>query len=80
MDLYRERLVSTNASEVKETSVEVRNTSDRGHFCFRSDNFAFVISFYNFHSFCELACCLCESQDLFSSAVRCIKVCFVTLA
>ena len=31
MDLNRERLVSTNASEVEEISVEVRNTSDRGH-------------------------------------------------
>ena len=37
MDLYKERLVSMNASEVEEISVEVRNTSDRGHFCFRSD-------------------------------------------
>ena len=36
MGLSREMLVSTNASEV-EQSVEVRNTSDRGHFCFRSD-------------------------------------------
>ena len=42
--------------------------------------FAFMISFYNFQSFCELACCLCESQDLFSSAIRCIKGCIVTLA
>ena len=37
IDLYRERLESTNATAVEEISVEVRNTSDRGNFCFRSD-------------------------------------------
>ena len=56
MDLSRESLASTNASEVEE-SEEVRNTSDRSHFCFRSDTLL-LISFYNFHSFCKLVCCL----------------------
>ena len=42
--------------------------------------FAFIISFYIFRSFCELVRCLCESQDLFSTAERCIKVYIGTFA
>ena len=49
MDLYRERLVSTNASEVEEISVEVRNTSDHGHFCFRSDILLLIKSYYYYY-------------------------------
>ena len=40
--------MSTNASEVEEISVEVRNTSDRGHFCFRSDILLLLFPFTTF--------------------------------
>ena len=44
LDLYRESLaLMINASEVKEISVEVRNTSDRGHFLLSIRYFAFII-------------------------------------
>ena len=44
LDLYRESLALTNnGSEVKEISVEVRNTSDRGHFLLSIGYFAFII-------------------------------------